>query len=494
MRRGIPSILRNNTIFCLLFITLSQVQLLNAEQNWPHERGGFGLEEEQTTSDTGAAVTREEAKGVELKRSAPSQKVPEVARQKNSPKPDTVESELYVDLSHLPEPPTSKAADSSVKQELVPLPRNLKVVGGEKGESFVEISAEQESNVRPVQAKKYWDFAGKQEQIEEPIDFVQGSEERSPYTVGIGDRLLISIYGEPNTERDVVVDRAGTITYPIVGRMSVRGKTIDQIRQQMDEKISTVYRYTFVNITPIQFGRQSYTIMGEVNQPGRKLLLGKETVLSAICRAGGFTEGSFRTQTIDMADLDHAFLMRDDEYVPIDFEKLVVEGDLSEDVKLQSGDYIYIPSALEKEIFVLGEVAIPSSLGFVNRMSLLESLALAGGTTFNASSRAVVVRGSLKDPYTFHIDINLMQKGVYPDFALLPGDIVYVPPRQFTLLRQITEFAVRIFVSTFASDAGTRAFNSIINGDAVNSVNVIPSGSAPVNPGISTGGPTVIVP
>lgn len=299
--------------------------------------------------------------------------------------------------------------------------------------------------------------------------------ETAPYRLQIGDQLTISIYGETNTQRDVTVDRGGNITYPIVGTLEVIGKTIDEARREMNDRIRKVYRYTFVTVTPMQFGGENYTILGSINVPGQKPLLGVETVLSALCRSGGFPIGQYRNQTVDLADLDHAFLLRKGEYVPVDFNKLVTEGDLSQDVRLKAGDYIYIPSSLEKEIFVMGEVALPSAIGYINQVTLLEAIAMAGGTTFNASSRVLVVRGSLSEPYTFYIDFNRISKGCERDFLLKPGDIVYVPPRQFTNLREILQYAIRVFVSTAASDAGSIAWANLTNSVPQNNVNVIPN-------------------
>lgn len=312
------------------------------------------------------------------------------------------------------------------------------------------------------------------------------SEGPLPYVLHIGDRMMVSIYGEANTTRDVMVDSAGQITYPIVGTLKAVGKTFNQLRQEMNERIRKVYRYTFVTLTPIEFGGEYYTVLGSVNIPGKKVLMGGETLLSALCRSGGFPSNAYRNRTIDLADLDHAFLLRRGEYVPVNFEKLVVKGDIASDVLLEPNDYIYIPNALEKEIYVLGEVEIPSVLGYINKVTLAESIAQAGGVTLNASSRAVVIRGSLNEPYAFYIDINLIFKGCQPDFMLKPGDIVYVPPRKFTALREIVQYAIRVFVSTAASDAGSNSWASITGSEPINNVNVIPntvqSGVIPITP------------
>ena len=310
------------------------------------------------------------------------------------------------------------------------------------------------------------------------------------YKLHIGDRLLVSIYGEPNTERQVTVDTYGNISYPIVGTINVVGKNIDQARQDMDDQIKKVYRFTYVNITPVEFAGQYYTILGEINVPGKKTLLGKETVLTALCRAGGFPSGNYRAQSMELADLDHAFLTRNGEYMPVNFRKLE-EGDLSQDVPLQAGDYIFIPSSYDKNIYVMGEVFAPSTLAYINKITLAEAIILAGGPTLQASSRAVVVRGSLSEPYTFYIDLNRILKGYCADFALIPGDIIYLPPRKFDYVRELAKFVVRTFVGSAFSIFGQRAYQSVTGNSTpqLQNVNVIPGGGTfPIFTPTPTGG------
>lgn len=332
--------------------------------------------------------------------------------------------------------------------------------------------------VRNFPMKSVWDSPNKQDDTSQATDLepVDGGVE-AEYRLHIGDRLLISVFGEENTEREVIVDSGGEITYPIVGTLDVLDKTIDEVREILNKKIGEFFRYTFVSITPVEFGGQSYTILGQVLSPGTKIIYGKETVLSAIARAGGFPVGQFRANDIDLADLKHAFLMQNGEYVPVDFERLVYEGDLSQDVQLHGGDYIFIPSVLDQEIFVLGEVFLPGIFNYLNSVTLMEAIVQAGGLGPNASSRVMVVRGSLCEPYIFHIDIMRIFKGCACDFHLQPGDIVYAPPRKFTYLRTLVQMAISTFVGSFASNAATAAFESVFGTTSnLQNVNVVSSG------------------
>jgi len=281
------------------------------------------------------------------------------------------------------------------------------------------------------------------------------------YRIRAGDTFVIAIYGEPESKREVTVNLAGSISYLFIDSHFVLGKTINQLRQELAEKLGTYYRYTTVLISSVAFNGNFYTIMGEIEEPGKKLICGNTTLLSALCEAGGFSLRSFRDRTVDFADLDHSFLSRKGKYVPVNFEALIKQGDLTQDVPLKEGDYIYINSSSVHKVFILGEVAGPTTIDFLRTISLAEAIAEAGGLSLRASSRVVVIRGSLACPKQYLIDINLILKGCAPDFLLKPGDIVYVPPEHFYHLKELVRLGVAAFVDTIASIAGAGAFSAI---------------------------------
>lgn len=189
--------------------------------------------------------------------------------------------------------------------------------------------------------------------------------------------------------------------------------------------------------------------------------------MTALCSAGGFRSGAFRGQTVDLADLNHAFLTRKGDYIPIDFERMVIDGDLSQDISLDSGDYIYVPSGLNKEIFVLGEVNTPTAIAYLRTMSIVEALAEARCYSDRASSRIIVIRGSLVNPIQFRVDIRRILWGFEPNFMLQPGDIVYVPAMRFTSLKEVLRAGVRAFVHSVANYGGQQFFKEVTR-DAAN--------------------------
>lgn len=278
--------------------------------------------------------------------------------------------------------------------------------------------------------------------------------ERENYRLKVGDTFLISIYGEENTEREVVVDPRGMISYLFVDSIIAIGKTIAEIREEITQSLRSYYRFVTLAITPIKFSAEFYIVTGHVQESGKQPLIGRPTLLSALCQAQGFAVIEYRDQLFDMCDLEKAFLARNGEYIPIDFNQLVKHGDLQQDVALEAGDFIHVPNRTVNQVFVVGEVFAPLSIEYYNDISLVEAIAEAGDVTERASSRVLVLRGSLSCPVRYLVDYSRVVKGCYPNFQLQPGDIVFVPPRKLYLLKEIFRLAVASFISTVAYETG----------------------------------------
>jgi polysaccharide export outer membrane protein len=278
------------------------------------------------------------------------------------------------------------------------------------------------------------------------------------YRLKIGDMLHLTIYDQSGTARAVEIDTTGAISYLYLNAFPAAGKTIDEFRSALSQELSKYYRNPLLTITLSNSQGNFYTIMGEVTEPGAKPIVGEMTVLTALCQARGIVQLTFRDQLTEFADLDHAFVARDGEYLPIDFERLVRKGDLSQDIPLLNGDYIYIPSMEVSRIFVLGEVQYPLTIEYLGSKTLAQAVAEAGGTLPRASSRVLVLRGSLSCPKRYLVDFNRIVKGDACDFPLCPGDIVYVPPMKFSTIKEIAQLAVASFVSIVASTGGTNAY------------------------------------
>jgi polysaccharide export outer membrane protein len=114
--------------------------------------------------------------------------------------------------------------------------------------------------------------------------------------------------------------------------------------------------------------------------------------------------------------------------LPVDFVRLIKDSDMLHNIPIRPSDYIYIPSARNQEVYVLGAVASPEAYGYRDDMTVSHAIAAARGFVSGSQRRDIrVLRGSLSNPVIFNIDYTKVETAVQPDFKLRPGDIIYVP-------------------------------------------------------------------
>jgi len=267
--------------------------------------------------------------------------------------------------------------------------------------------------------------------------------ELPPYTLGPGDKMKIYVYDEPELDSDVViVKQDGTLSYRLVGEVDVTGLTIPEATAIIEEKLKDYILYPKVSIIPFEARSASVTILGKVTFPGIIEIKGRMRILDALAEAGGLALGWFQNNTVELADLERTFMIRDNRILPIDFVELVQNGKTIYNIPLFDKDYIYIPSAVNREIYVIGEVNQEGHYFYQENMTLVQSITFAQGFKNSAQSTVYVIRGNLSHPRIFKINTKDILKAKVRDFRLKPNDIVYIPKRPIARWNEIVNNAL----------------------------------------------------
>lgn len=113
-----------------------------------------------------------------------------------------------------------------------------------------------------------------------------------PYYVGPFDRLTVDVFGiEELSNRDVLVDSEGRISFPVAGIVEVSGKTPVEIEGLIADRLKFAYvRDPQVTVNLKEMVSQRLTIEGEVQNPGLYPVIGRMTLLRAVAQAKGTTE------------------------------------------------------------------------------------------------------------------------------------------------------------------------------------------------------------
>jgi polysaccharide export outer membrane protein len=220
----------------------------------------------------------------------------------------------------------------------------------------------------------------------------------SDYVIGPGDELQIRIWGQLQADLRVMVDRSGQIYVPRVGQISVTGVHYAELEQVLKNEISKIFKNFNLNVNVGRLRSIQVLVVGNAQFPGTYTISSLSSLVNAIFASGGpLPEGSLR----------HMQVQRDGRTISdFDFYELLIKGDKSKDVRLQSGDVLYIPP-VGPLVAISGSVNTPA-IYELKRASTLEDLVeYAGGFSNVADTGKITIervvdhqaRKTLEFPY-----------------------------------------------------------------------------------------------
>jgi polysaccharide export outer membrane protein len=108
------------------------------------------------------------------------------------------------------------------------------------------------------------------------------------YQLGAGDEVRITVFGEANLTGTYKVDGRGQVSMPLVGQVTARGLTTDEVSEAVAEALRAGYlRDPRVSAEVASY--RPYYILGEVGRPGTYPYQNGLTVMNAVATAQGFT-------------------------------------------------------------------------------------------------------------------------------------------------------------------------------------------------------------
>jgi protein involved in polysaccharide export with SLBB domain len=202
------------------------------------------------------------------------------------------------------------------------------------------------------------------------------------YIIGPGDELNVQLFGTQNRSLRLVVGREGTVGFPELGPIRVVGLTFNAAKRTIEERVAQQMIGVRANVSIGELRAIRVFVLGEAKQPGSYAVSGLATMTTALFASGGVRSiGSLR-------DIQ---LKRQGQVVRrLDLYDLLIQGDTSDDAKLQAGDAIFIPP-VGPTVSVDGEVKRPAIYEIGIGARLRDLLQVAGGLTPDADAG----RGSL---------------------------------------------------------------------------------------------------
>lgn len=251
------------------------------------------------------------------------------------------------------------------------------------------------------------------------------------YQLAGGDALILR-YGSPTraaTELSRTVDAQGTILLDGVGRLVIRGLTLEQAEKRLRERLGRLYKRVEVSLTLKELRTISITVSGEAFAPGTYVVPAVATAFNVLYAAGGPTiDGSLR-----QIELRRRGVL----VGTMDVYKFILVGSEAGDLSLQPGDLLYIPPRLGR-VTLNGEVRRPAVFEMTPDETLRDALRYCGGVKPSGVDQRVQVR--TVDPGSARVlrDVDLRDRTQVDRMPLYDGDVVEAFSVRAVLANRVT--------------------------------------------------------
>lgn len=108
------------------------------------------------------------------------------------------------------------------------------------------------------------------------------------YTLGPGDRLRITVYGEETLTGEYGITAAGDVSFPLIGNVKAAGRSVEDLQQELTTRLGSGY-IADPRVSAEIINYRPYYILGEVSRPGQYDFAVGLTIEQAVAAAGGFT-------------------------------------------------------------------------------------------------------------------------------------------------------------------------------------------------------------
>lgn len=265
----------------------------------------------------------------------------------------------------------------------------------------------------------------------------------SEYRIGRNDVLYITVWDHPEltapsgAQQQIdangrLVRSDGTLFYPYIKEVQAAGRTIQQLRADIEQRLSVFIAEPQVDVAVLRFASQKVVVSGAVEKAGPQAISTNPlSVVEALGSAGVDTAN---------ADLSGLLLTRNGRVYKLNLDGLNQPDSELQNVYLKGGDQLYLPYNDNKRIYVMGEVNQPRALSFKTAtMNLSDVLGSVGGlsqTTSNGNA-VYVIRGvenlDVEPAKVFQLEAESpTAMALATHFQVRPQDVVYVGPANVT--------------------------------------------------------------
>ena len=237
------------------------------------------------------------------------------------------------------------------------------------------------------------------------------------YPIGVGDHIIVALWGGGEYQEDYIVARDGAIFPNSLGKITVQGLTFENARSLIYARFkSVVPATTNIQITLGQPRTISVNVGGEVENPGPVTVSAFSNAYNIIGLAGGIS---------DFGNLRDIQVKRNGKIIEIiDVYKYLTSGEMGNRIYLQNNDFVFVNNEVIK-VFATGQFKRPMYYQLKKDEGIKALMKYSGGLTSDAFASGIkVIRTENENQVIHDVNATAIIKLKDQDYPLIDGDII----------------------------------------------------------------------
>ena len=277
------------------------------------------------------------------------------------------------------------------------------------------------------------------------------------YPIGVGDHIVVSLWGGADFEEDYEVARDGSIFPRGIGRITVQGLTFDNARKIVYDRFRKVIpASTNVSVTLGQPRSIVVQTSGEVVNPGPQVVSAFTNVLNIVALAGGLTR---------FGNMRNILISRGGRIIDsVDVYRYLTTGDFGKHLYLENNDFVIVPF-YEKQVLASGQFKRPMYYQLRKDEGMLALLKYSGGFSSEAyRSGGEIIRSINERQMIKNVNFNVLglrADGQLVDEPLYDGDVIVVNPINSGLHNKVIVKGAVAYPNVYEVRKGDRLFDVI---------------------------------
>ena len=275
------------------------------------------------------------------------------------------------------------------------------------------------------------------------------------YPIGVGDHIVVSLWGGADIETDYIVARDGSIFPKGLGKITVQGLTFENAKSIISDRFRKVIPpSTNISVTMGQPRSIVVNVSGEINNPGPVVVSAFTNALNVVAMAGGLNE---------YGNLRNIQIKRNNRIIDsVDIYRYLTRGDFGKHLYMENGDFVIVP-IYDKKVLASGQFKRPMYYQLKANEGFRDLFRYTGGFTPDAyASGGVIIRNINEKQTIKNVNFNaigLKTGDKIVDEPLYNGDIVVVSPINAGLTNKVIVKGEVVYPNVYEIRKGDRLFD-----------------------------------